>query len=58
MYLLSEHANLVKVFLRESMLEALLFYRISMLLLSLSVSLDIELNSFKYSYMKMSHMKS
>ena len=37
MYLLSEHANLVKVFLRESMLEALLFYRISMLLLGLSV---------------------
>ena len=37
MYLLSEHGNLVKVVLRESMLEKVLFYRIPMLLLSLSV---------------------
>ena len=28
MYLLSEHANLIKVVLRESMFETVLFYRI------------------------------
>ena len=50
MYLLSEYAILVKVVLRESMLETVLFYRIPMLLLSL-VCLDIELNSFKYGHM-------
>ena len=37
MYLLSEHANLIKVVLRESMFETVLFYRIPMILLSLSV---------------------
>ena len=57
MYLLSEYAILVKVVLRESMLETVLFYRIPMLFLSL-VCLDIELNSFKYGHMYMCHMKS
>ena len=37
MYLLSEHAILVKVVLRESMLETVLFETIPMTLLSLSV---------------------
>ena len=34
MYLLSEHAVLIKLVLRESMLETVLFYRIPSLLLS------------------------
>ena len=57
MYLLSEHANLIKVVLRESMFETVLFYRIPMILLSFFCS-DIELNCFKYGHMKMCHMKS
>ena len=57
MYLLSEHAILVKVVLRESMLETVLFYRIPMILLSLSEHSDIELNCFQYGHMKMCHMK-
>ena len=53
MYLLSEHANLVKVFLRESMLEALLFIILQNFNVIIEfVCFDIELNSFKYSHMK------
>ena len=37
MYLLSEHAILVKVVLRESMLENVLFYRIPMIFFNFSV---------------------
>ena len=47
MYLLSEHAILVKVVLRESMLENVLFYRIPMIFLKFFCS-DIELNCFIY----------
>ena len=53
-YPLSEHAILVKVVLRESLLEAVLFYRIPRLLLSL-VYLDIKYNFFILSYENMSY---
>ena len=51
MHLLSEHAILVKVVLRESMLENVLFYRIPMIFYKFFCS-DIELNCFKYGHMK------
>ena len=45
MYLLSEHANLIKVVLRESMFETVLFYRIPMILLSVAIPTDREFTS-------------
>ena len=57
MYLLSEHAILVMVVLRESMLETVLFLENSKDFIEFPCS-DIELNCFKYGHMKMCHMKS
>ena len=57
MYLLSEHAILVMVVLRESMLETVLFLENSNDFIEFVCS-DIELNCFKYGHMKMCHMKS
>ena len=57
MYLLSEHANLVKVVLNESMLETAILQNFNVIIEF--VCLDIELNSFKYGHnIKMSNMKS
>ena len=54
MYLLSEHAILVKVVLRESILETAILQNSN----DEFVCLDIELNCFKYGHMKICHMKS
>ena len=56
MYLLSEHAILVKVVLRESILETAILQNSNDFIEF--VCSDIELNCFKYGYMKMCHMKS
>ena len=57
MYLLSEHAILVMVVLRESILETVLFLENSNDFIEFVCS-DIELNCFKYGHMKMCDMKS
>ena len=56
MYLLSEHAILVKVVLRESILETAILQNSNDFIEF--VCSDIELNCFKYCHMKMCHMKS
>ena len=59
MYLLSEHAILVKVVLRESILETAILQNSNDFIEF--VCSDIELNCFKYGlygHMKMCHMKS
>ena len=56
MYLLSEHTILVKVVLRESILETAILQNSNDFIEF--VCSDIELNCFKYGHMKMCHMKS
>ena len=58
MYLLSEHAILVKVVLRESMLETAILQNSNDFIEFQFVCSDIDLNCFKYGHMKMCHMKS
>ena len=56
MYLLSEHAILVKVVLRESMLETAILQNSNDFIEI--VCSDIELHCFKYGHMKMCHVTS